>query len=173
MIEATSSYLARVKHSEVADPTKLTHYQDAKQQLAIADLSLEPNYKLLYQSFEFSKDIGRRYASVSKDYNPIHLSTASANLLGFRQAIAHGMYSKALCVSHSFARIPALRQRVLGSFNVYAEFMQPIYLPTKNTLVANEANTDQREPNTTISFRLASFKNGKTRDFLRGEVRAT
>jgi hypothetical protein len=173
MIEATSSYLARVKHGEATEASELIHYQDAKQQLANADLSLEPNYKLLYRSFEFSNNVGRRYASVSKDYNPIHLSAASAKLLGFRQAIAHGMYSKALCVSHSFSRIPALRQRVLGSFNVYTEFMQPIYLPSKNTLVANEANTGQQEAHASISFRLASFKNGKTRDFLRGEVSAT
>jgi hypothetical protein len=41
-------------------------------------------------------DIGRRYAKVCGDYNPIHLSAASARLFGFPTAIAHGMWSKAM-----------------------------------------------------------------------------
>ena len=38
-------------------------------------------------------DIGRRYAAVSGDRNPIHLSALSAKALGFPRAIAHGMYT--------------------------------------------------------------------------------
>ena len=40
-------------------------------------------------------DIGRRYARVSGDYNPIHLSALTARLFGFPQAIAHGLWNKA------------------------------------------------------------------------------
>lgn len=36
--------------------------------------------------------IGREYADVLGDYNPIHLSGLSAKALGFPRAIAHGMY---------------------------------------------------------------------------------
>ncbi len=38
-------------------------------------------------------DTGRRYAAVSGDANPIHLSALSARLFGFPSAIAHGMYT--------------------------------------------------------------------------------
>ena len=37
-------------------------------------------------------DIGRRYARLSGDLNPIHLWPWSAKFLGFKQPIAHGMY---------------------------------------------------------------------------------
>lgn len=39
-----------------------------------------------------SGDAGRRYAAVSGDYNPIHLSVPSARALGMKRPIAHGMY---------------------------------------------------------------------------------
>lgn len=40
-------------------------------------------------------DVGRRYAQVSGDYNPIHLSAPTAKVLGMPRAIVHGMYSAA------------------------------------------------------------------------------
>jgi acyl dehydratase len=40
-------------------------------------------------------DIGRRYAGVSGDPNPIHMYGVTARLFGFKTAIAHGMWSYA------------------------------------------------------------------------------
>lgn len=37
-------------------------------------------------------DVGRRYAAVSGDRNPLHLSGLTARALGYPRAIAHGMY---------------------------------------------------------------------------------
>jgi acyl dehydratase len=37
-------------------------------------------------------DVGRRYAQVSGDYNPIHLHPLSARLFGFKRPIAHGWW---------------------------------------------------------------------------------
>jgi acyl dehydratase len=37
-------------------------------------------------------DVGRRYATVSGDCNPLHLTVLTARALGYRRAIAHGMY---------------------------------------------------------------------------------
>ena len=51
-------------------------------------------------------DAGRRYAGVSGDVNPLHLSTASARLLGFRRAIAHGMWTAARSLAALDARLP-------------------------------------------------------------------
>ncbi|GAB3188890.1 MaoC/PaaZ C-terminal domain-containing protein [Nesterenkonia suensis] len=38
-------------------------------------------------------DVGRRYAAVSGDWNPIHVSGLSARMLGMPRAIVHGMYA--------------------------------------------------------------------------------
>ncbi len=43
--------------------------------------------------WQLGADTGRRYAGVSGDVNPIHLSAASARALGMKGAIAHGMYT--------------------------------------------------------------------------------
>lgn len=43
------------------------------------------------QEWSLASDLGRRYARVSGDINPIHLHALSARAFGFRRAIAHGM----------------------------------------------------------------------------------
>ena len=67
-------------------------------------------------------DLGRRYAGVSGDRNPIHLSGPTAKLLGFPRAIAHGMWTKARCLA-------ALETRLPDAFSVDVEFRRPILLP--------------------------------------------
>ena len=49
--------------------------------------------------WQLAGDIGRRYAAVCGDLNPIHLYPLSAKAFGFPRAIAHGMWSLARCVS--------------------------------------------------------------------------
>ncbi|MBD2762683.1 hypothetical protein IEE92_08995 [Kocuria sp. cx-116] len=67
-------------------------------------------------------DTGRQYAGVSGDYNPIHLSGASAKALGMKGAIAHGMYtaSRALAATAVPAEVP---------FSWSVEFAAPVVLP--------------------------------------------
>ncbi|RMI13949.1 MaoC family dehydratase [Cellulomonas triticagri] len=48
--------------------------------------------------------VGRRYAAVSGDANPIHLHPLSARALGFPRAIAHGMYTAARALADVGAR---------------------------------------------------------------------
>lgn len=67
-------------------------------------------------------DLGRRYAGVSGDRNPIHLSGPSARLLGFPRAIAHGMWTKARCLAALGARLPP-------AFTAAVELRRPILLP--------------------------------------------
>jgi acyl dehydratase len=67
-------------------------------------------------------DLGRRYASVSGDYNPIHVHSLSARLFGFPSAIAHGMWTKARCLA-------ALEPRLPDAFSVEVAFRKPILLP--------------------------------------------
>ena len=66
-------------------------------------------------------DTGRRYADVSGDRNPIHVSRLGARLFGFRRPIAHGMYTAA----RALAATPHP-----GSFVWTAEFGKPVLLPT-------------------------------------------
>lgn len=75
-------------------------------------------------SWRLPGDLGRRYAAVSGDRNPIHMHPLSARLLGFPRAIAHGMWSKARCVA-------ALEGRLPDAFEVDVRFRKPILLPAE------------------------------------------
>ncbi len=44
-------------------------------------------------------DVGRRYAAVSGDRNPIHLHPLAARAFGQKGTIAHGMWTKARCLA--------------------------------------------------------------------------
>jgi hypothetical protein len=67
-------------------------------------------------------DLGRRYAAVSGDRNPIHMHALTAKPLGFPRAIAHGMWTKARCLA-------ALESRLPDAFAVEVRFRKPILLP--------------------------------------------
>lgn len=67
-------------------------------------------------------DLGRKYAAVSGDHNPIHLYRLTAKALGFPRQIAHGMWSMARCVG-------ALENRLPDHVTVDVAFKKPIFLP--------------------------------------------
>jgi acyl dehydratase len=69
-------------------------------------------------------DLGRRYAAVSGDRNPIHMHALTAKPLGFAGAIAHGMWTKAHCLA-------ALDSRLPDAFAVDVRFRKPIVLPAR------------------------------------------
>jgi hypothetical protein len=69
-------------------------------------------------------DLGRRYASVSGDRNPIHMHSLTAKPLGFKSAIAHGMWTKARCLA-------AIESRLPNRFSVEVRFRKPIFLPAQ------------------------------------------
>lgn len=74
--------------------------------------------------WELAADIGRRFAAVSGDRNPIHLSNLSARAFGMPSAIAHGMYLKARCLAALDAGLP-------GAFAVEVRFRRPARLPSR------------------------------------------
>ncbi len=51
--------------------------------------------------WRLAADTGRRYAAVSGDANPIHLTALSARAFGFPRAIAHGMYTASRALTES------------------------------------------------------------------------
>jgi acyl dehydratase len=79
------------------------------------------------------RDIGRRYAAVSGDRNPIHLHPLTARVFGFPRAIAHGMWLKARVLA-------AVEERLPGAFTVDVAFKTPVLLPSTVALAA--ARTD-------------------------------
>lgn len=78
-------------------------------------------------------DIGRRYAMVCGDYNPIHLSAISARLFGFPKAIAHGMWSSAMALAALRTHIPT------SGYRFEVAFRKPVRLPSEVILSASEA----------------------------------
>ena len=80
-------------------------------------------------------DIGRRYARVSGDYNPIHLSALTAKLFGFPQAIAHGLWNKARTLAALSEHLPA------ANIEIDVEFKKPVRLPGDVTLLTSAAGS--------------------------------
>lgn len=91
------------------------------------------------------EDLGRSYAAVSGDVNPIHLYSLSARVMGFPRQIAHGMWTCARTLA-------ALGRTSLGPSSSQVWFTQPIFLPSTVELVT------QREGSHTIAG-LRSAKN--------------
>jgi acyl dehydratase len=93
-------------------------------------------------------DLGRRYAAVSGDRNPIHMHALSAKLFGFPAAIAHGMWSLARCLA-------ALEGELPDVFTADVRFGAPILLPA--TVSFTEEATDGE-----VQIRLAGKDGAKT-----------
>jgi len=76
-------------------------------------------------------DLGRRYAGVSGDRNPIHMHSLTAKPLGFPCAIAHGMWTKARALAQLENRLP-------DAFTVEVRFRKPILLPARVEFASQE-----------------------------------
>jgi len=80
-------------------------------------------------------DLGRRYAAVSDDRNPIHMHSLTAKALGFPRAIAHGMWTKARCLA-------ALESRLPDAFRVDVRFRKPILLPGRVAFASRDRDEE-------------------------------
>lgn len=77
-------------------------------------------------------DLGRRYAAVSGDVNPIHLHPLTARAMGFPKAIAHGMWT--------YARVlGALGRSANGPSTSHVWFRKPVLLPGTVDLVVDRS----------------------------------
>jgi acyl dehydratase len=79
-------------------------------------------------TFVADDSIGWRYARVSSDFNPIHLTKVGARMFGFNQPIAHGMWS----LARSLAALDA--NTFAGSKRVDVVFKRPVMIPAPLTL---------------------------------------
>ena len=105
--------------------------------------------------WEVPGDIGRRYAAVSGDRNPIHLHPISARLFGMPKPIAHGMWLKARCLA-------ALEGVLPPRCTVQVRFKLPVQLPARVAFSSHAAG-EGRE------FGLHDARSGKPH--LTGTVR--
>lgn len=77
------------------------------------------------ENLKAPESIGRQYARVSGDTNPIHMHALSARAFGFPRAIAHGMWTKA----HALALLERQEGWKGGALSVSCQFKKPLLLP--------------------------------------------
>lgn len=109
-----STYLARGRRVAPVNVEQLT------EPLRFMELRIPERTAAVWR---LPRDLGRRYAKVSGDVNPIHMGRLRARLFGFRRPIAHGMWT----LAHSLA---ALEGRLPDTYTVDVEFHKPVYLPS-------------------------------------------
>lgn len=115
VMQGVSTYLARVKGTGTVSAAKTVP-------------EMQANY-VLKQQWHIEENVGRRYALNSGDFNLIHLHAISAKAFGFKQAIAHGMWSKARILANM-----TLPER----FSADVWFKLPIFLPSQVDLLVAE-----------------------------------
>ncbi len=79
-------------------------------------------------------DLGRRYAAVSGDVNPIHLNPLAAKAFGLPRTIAHGMWTHARALASFQPRLPE-------AYRVSAQFIKPVLLPSSVRFAAATTDT--------------------------------
>jgi MaoC like domain len=130
VVEALTTYLSRQK-------------TNAKAAAKPAE-SQAPEYKL-NNEWSISENTGRRYAMTSGDFNLIHIHAVTAKAFGFKQAIAHGMWSKAKALAN--LSLP-------DAYEADVWFKLPMYLPSKVEFLTAQAAND-------TDFLIRNSKNQK------------
>jgi acyl dehydratase len=115
-----STYLSRGATAPEGAP-------EADIEVAVGDL------ERVAATWQIPDDAGRRYAKVSGDVNPIHLSGLAAKAFGFKRAIAHGMWVKARVLGALSGRLP-------DALDLDVSFRKPLFLPSTVTLSTAQAD---------------------------------
>lgn len=121
--ESTSTYLRRDPSAAAGDVP-----DEGGPDVDAAELPLTGQWSL-------GSDLGRRYAAVSGDRNPIHLSAVTARAFGFRRAIAHGMWTKAAALA-GLGRLPR-------PVDIDVVFHKPVELPSTVTYATRRDDAGQ------------------------------
>jgi acyl dehydratase len=119
---STSTYLARGATAPDGAP-------EADLQVPVGEL------ERVAATWRIPDDAGRRYAKVSGDVNPIHLSGLTAKAFGFKRAIAHGMWVKARVLGALAGRLP-------DALTVDVAFRKPLLLPSTVALATAGVGAD-------------------------------
>jgi len=87
--------------------------------------SNHPGTGVATETLDIAENTGWRYARISGDFNPIHLTARTAKMFGFKQAVAHGMWSMGRCLGSAASHLPS------GKIQVDTQFKLPVYLPSQ------------------------------------------
>jgi len=113
-LKITNTYLARAikVKSEVGLPVicAINHEVNSGEPAMGSAITLNPH-------------AGKRYARLSGDYNPIHLSRVTAKLFGFKRPIIHGIFLVSKAYGQLHNKLDAVPTK--GVF----QFKSPFYLP--------------------------------------------
>lgn len=131
VVEALTTYLSRQK-------------TDAKASAKTTESKI-PNYEVNAE-WDISENTGRRYALSSGDFNLIHIHALTAKAFGFKQAIAHGMWSKARALAN--LTLP-------DAYEADVWFKLPMYLPSKVQFTTAKSGND-------TEFLIRNAKSQKT-----------
>lgn len=115
--ESLSTYLVRKKLKNPVEPPEWTQLGNVEGGEVKA-------------KFRVPADMGRRYAKITGDFNPIHISKTLAKLFGFPRDIIHGMWSVAKCITE----LPPLSTDAPLRFDVV--FKGPVFIDSKNRVLA-------------------------------------
>lgn len=89
------------------------------------------------QDWQVQKGIGRRYGYLTGDCNPMHLSSLTAKLFGFKNAIAHGMWTKSRCIAGLEDQLPE------SGYSVDVSFQRPVFIPSQVRFYTRQLETGQ------------------------------
>jgi acyl dehydratase len=87
--------------------------------------STHPASDVSTETLDIAENTGWRYAKISGDFNPIHLTARTASMFGFKQPVAHGMWSLGRCLGSAAAQLPE------RNMQVDTQFKLPVYLPSQ------------------------------------------
>lgn len=145
--ESTSTMLRRASSGDKAPPKRSNSELHQISGLAGGEFdAVRDGTAAAGVEWKLGGDLGRRYAAVSGDRNPIHMHAWTAKPLGFPRAIAHGMWTKARCLA-------AIESRLPDAFQVDVRFRKPILLPGR---VEFASSTEGNE----IAFAVRDAKRG-------------
>ena len=99
-------------------------------------------------------NLGRRFAAVSGDVNPIHMNSVTAKAMGFPATIVHGMWSQARMLA-------AIENRLPAAYRARMSFRKPVLIPGTVRLVAHREQA---------SWELALRDQRRNTVLVRGEV---
>lgn len=123
--ESISANLIRgKKYGEPVDPSPLAQLPELGTELAET-------------SWDVPKDMGWRYAKITGDYNPIHVSRVMARIMGFDRDLIHGMWSAARCLG----QLPNLDGE--GPVRADLLFKGPVYMGSSVEMKYGPGETGQ------------------------------
>jgi acyl dehydratase len=108
-----------------------------------------------------TEDIVARYAAVSGDINPLHLSQKAAREAGFQQQVTHGMLLMALSTN----QISPLLGKTWRIHKHTTKFVAPLYVNEKFTV---KANVLEEQPNE-IRLKITGI-NEQDKTVIRGKI---